>query len=72
MSDVWRDSYDAWKLATPPEYDEGDFRLCDNCNCGLSVNDDGEWLCERCDIVPEEPEPPQHEAHVDAYYRQLF
>ena len=21
MSERWRDSYDAWKLATPPEYD---------------------------------------------------
>lgn len=23
-SDSWRDTYDAWKLATPPEYEWGD------------------------------------------------
>jgi hypothetical protein len=29
--DRWRDSYDAWKLATPPEYD-GDDEPEDDCD----------------------------------------
>lgn len=37
-------NYDAWKLATPPEY-EGPTCAC----CGEFLDDDGYELCEDCD-----------------------
>jgi hypothetical protein len=44
-------SYDHWKTTDPADdlRDEGDFRLCERCNYGLSLNEDDEWVCERCD-----------------------
>jgi hypothetical protein len=37
--------------------DDGDFLLCSECNFGLSVDDKGEWFCERCDPTTPSPEP---------------
>lgn len=57
-------TYDQWKLATPPEYEEQDDRVCDECSLELYQNDDGDWLCEDCAA---DPNPPQHDAHIGDY-----
>jgi hypothetical protein len=53
--DSWKDGYDVWKLATPPEYEGEDEPIGDE-----DVDD------------TEDREPPQHDAHVAAYYNSLF
>jgi hypothetical protein len=48
--------YDQWKTRSDlDDAPDADLRCCGNCHYGLSLNDDDEWVCERCD-VPEEDE----------------
>lgn len=44
MSGPYLPGYDAWKLATPPEYDAPD--LCEGCEKRPAIA--GEDLCEEC------------------------
>jgi hypothetical protein len=44
--DSWKDSYDAWKLATPPEYDGPDEPEC-FCE-DYEINWEGRATCDRC------------------------
>jgi hypothetical protein len=44
-SERWRETYDAWKLATP----EDDARVCDECGGWLARSIGPGWHCERCD-----------------------
>jgi hypothetical protein len=41
MSERWQETYDQWKLATPPEH-EGDDEECDDCGA-----DEHDGPCEQ-------------------------
>lgn len=43
--DSWRDSYDAWKLASP--YDDYDYDECDHEDFDIDILD-GRCTCHRC------------------------
>lgn len=44
--DGWRDGYDAWKLASPPEYDDND--IC--CHEEREIDWSGYATCHRCGV----------------------
>lgn len=51
MSDRWKETYDQWKCATPPEYEDADEDddESDYCECG-AMHDDTELggICSAC------------------------
>jgi hypothetical protein len=59
--DGWRDSYDAWKLATPPEYEREDPPEGDCPQCGGEghlVNFGDPIVCDACDGSGRDPTEP--------------
>lgn len=42
MTERWRDTYDQWKLATPPEHEGADEDECDECEA-----DEHDGPCEQ-------------------------
>lgn len=47
MSERWRETYDKWKLATPPEHEGADQEIQHCPACGGECNDD--QPCDYCD-----------------------